>query len=144
MKFLTTTISIILFLGLISSPIILFLRMQKWKGLKYGFLSYMIIALIITAGITWIFAWWAHYSDQLLLSHYGYDFDAMNDTERFSKVADENMDRVKRLEMGYFGIGWPLKAIMTFMIYSPYLLLAYPIGQLIRRKIIKKQHLTTE
>jgi len=100
---------------------------------KIWLLTYLILGLIITAGITWTFAWWTDYSDQLLMSHYGYDFDAMNDTERFGKVLDENLERVKELEIGHFGIGWPLKAIMTYIFYSPYLLIVYLIGKVIRK-----------
>ncbi len=89
----------------------------------------------------WSFAWWADYSDQLLMSHYGYDFDAMNDTERFQNVENENLEKVQQLEIGIFGIGWPLKAIMSFVFYSPYLLIVYISGQLIRRtKRQKKEH----
>tara|TARA_R110001592_G_scaffold106518_1_gene298983 strand:- start:1277 stop:1537 length:261 start_codon:yes stop_codon:yes gene_type:complete len=81
----------------------------------------------------WTFVWWVDYSDRLLMSHYGYDFDAMNDNRRFVNVEPENFEKVKQLEIGYFGIGWPLKAIMTFVFYSPYLLIVYLVGQLIRR-----------
>ena len=30
-----------------------------------------------------VLGWWGSYSNDLLLSYYGYDFDAMNETERF-------------------------------------------------------------
>ena len=96
-------------------------------------MAYLILALLLTARIMWTFAWWADYSDQLLMSHYGYDFDAMNDTERFANVESENLEKVKQLEIGYFGVGWSLKAIMSFVFYSPYLLIIYGVGQLIRR-----------
>lgn len=44
-----------------------------------------------------------------------------------------NIEKVKQLEIGHYGIGWPLKAIMLFPFYSPYLLVVYLIGQLIIR-----------
>ena len=133
MEILTIIISIALLIGLISTPILLFYGVKKWSLIKFDFLTYLILGIIITAGITWTFAWWADYSDQLLMSHYGYDFDAMNDTERFGKVQNENLEKVKQLEIGYFGIGWPLKAIMTYIFYAPYLLIVYLIGQFIRK-----------
>lgn len=75
------------------------------------------------------------------MSHYGYDFDAMNDTERFQNVERENLANIKQLEIGYFGIDWPLKAIMSFVFYSPYLLIVYLIGQVIRKmKRNNKEH----
>ena len=141
MEALTTIISFLLLLGLIAVPIILFVAIKKWNRLKFDFMAYLILGLILTAGIMWTFAWWADYSNQLLMSHYGYDFDAMNDIERFQNVERENLEKVKQLEIGYFGIGWPLKAIMTFVFYSPYLLIVYIIGQFIKRtKRKNKEH----
>ena len=143
METLTTIISFLLLLGLISVPILLFVGIKKWYRLKFDFLTYLITGLIFTAGIMWTFAWWVDFSDQLLISHYGYDFDAMNDTERFANVESENLEKVKQLEIGHFGIGWPLKAIMSFVFYSPYLLIVYGVGQLIRKmKRKKNMHLT--
>jgi hypothetical protein len=140
----TTAISIILLLGLISVPILLFVGIKKWNRPRLNFLTYLTVGLLITAGITWTFAWWADYSDQLLMSQYGYDFDAMNETDRFEKVESENLEKVKQLEIGYFGIGWPLQAIMTFIFYSPYLLMVYLVGQLITRtKRKNKEHAPT-
>ena len=140
METLTVIISITLLIGLISTPILLFYGVKKWSPIKFDFLTYLILGIIITAGITLTFAWWADYSDQLLMSHYGYDFDAMNDTERFGKVQVENLEKVKQLEIGYFGIGWSLKAIMTYIFYLPYLLIVYLIGQLIRRRKLKRNN----
>lgn len=143
MEALSTVISIILLLGLIGAPILLFVVIQKINRLKFRFLIYLILGLITTSGITLTFAWWTDTSNQLLLSHYGYDHYAMNETERFAKVADKNMERVKKLETSLFGVGWPVKAIMTFVFYSPYLLIVYLIGLLISRMKGKKMHLTS-
>lgn len=140
METLTTAVSIILLLGWITVPILLFIGIKKLKRLKFDFMVFLIIGLIVTAVISWTFAWWADYSDQLLMSHYGYNFDAMNETERFEKVKIENFERVKQLEIEYFGIGWPLKAIMTFVFYSPYLPIVYLVGQIITRKGKNKEH----
>ena len=140
MEDLTTIISIALLIGLILTPILLFYGIKKWNPFKFDFLTYLILGIIITAGITWTFAWWADYSDQVLMSHYGYYFDAMNDTERFGNVQSENLEKVKQLEIGYFGIGWPLKAIMSYVFYCPYLLIVYFIGQFIRRMRLKRNN----
>jgi hypothetical protein len=137
METLTFIISITLLLGLILSPILLYLKLKKFK---FSFLTYLILGLAITAGITLTFAWWADYSDQLLLSHYGYDLDAMNDSERYGNVKREDLEKVKQIEIGYFGIGWPLKAIMTYVFYSPYLLIVYLIGITIRKMKQKKNN----
>jgi hypothetical protein len=98
------------------------------------------LGLIITATITLIFAWWTDISNEILLSHYGYDLDAMNDIERFTNVTEENMKRVKTLEISIMGIGWPLKAIMTYVFYSPFLLLVYLITYLFKKYKKEKEH----
>jgi len=92
----------------------------------------------------WIFAWWADYSNILLLKHYNgyvYNPDSGGFQIEYDNVLPENLERVKRLEISVMGIGWPLKAIMSFVFYSPYLLIVYGVGQLIRRvKRKKKKH----
>lgn len=138
METLTTIISFLLLFGLISVPILLFVVIKKWHQLNFEFMIYyFIIGVILTAGIIWVFTWWLDYSNQLLMSYYGYDFNAMNDTVRFKNIEHENLERVKQLEIGYFGVGWPLKAIMFFVLYSPYLLIVYLGGQLLCR--VKKE-----
>jgi len=137
METLTTIISFLLLLGLISVPILLFVGIKKWYRLKFNFLTYLISGLIITAGIMWIFAWWTDYSNILLLKHYnGYVYNPDSDGYQieYDNVLPENLERVKSLEIRVMGIGWSLKAIMSFVFYSPYLLIVYGVGQLIRRK----------
>jgi hypothetical protein len=63
----------------------------------------------------------------------------MNETEFYGKVLLENMDKVKSLETSIMGIGWPLKAILTFVFYSPYLLIIYGVTYLIGRKTRKAE-----
>lgn len=137
MEVLTTIISFLLLLGLISVPILLFVGMTKWYRLKFHFLTYLVSGLIITAGIMSILAWWTDYSNILLLKHYNgyiYNPDSGGYQIEYDSVLPENLDRVKSLEISVMGIGWPLKAIMSFVFYSPYLLIVYGVGQLIRRR----------
>jgi len=127
MEIICTTISFILLIALIVSPLFLIKKLNK-LNVKYNFIVYLISAIIITSVLTLVLGWWAHYSDKLLLSHYGYNFNAMNDNERFENVSIENLDRVKNLEISMMGIGWPLKAIMSYLVYSPYLLIVYIVS----------------
>jgi len=133
MEILTYCVGLILFLGLIAVPILLFIWIHRISRLKFKFPLYLILATIITAGIMLTFSLWADTSNQILLKHYGYNFDGMNETEIFGNVAEDDMQRVNELVQSSSGIGWPLKAIMGFPFYSPYLLIVYLIGQLIRR-----------
>lgn len=136
MEFLVTAISLTLLVGLLISPILL-LRFINRTNIKYKFVSYLTIGVFLTALITIIFAWWSYTSDLLLLKHYGYDIDGMNKTEFYGKVLPENLDKVKSLETSIMGIGWPLKAIITFIFYAPYLLIIYFVTYVIGRKTRK-------
>jgi hypothetical protein len=126
MQIITTTISFILLVALIVFPLFLINKLNK-LNMKYNFIVYLISAIIISSILVLFFAWWSDYSNEILLAHYGYNFDAMNDIERFENVSTENLDTVKNLEMSMMGIGWPLKAIMSYLVYSPYLLIVYII-----------------
>jgi hypothetical protein len=74
----------------------------------------------------------------LLLTHYGYDFDDMNNIERFRNVAPENLAKAKNLRISIMGIGWPLKAFMSYTFYFPYLLIVYFVFVFIQRAKTKK------
>ena len=124
MEFLLSTITFLLLVGLIIGPIIL-LRLLNQTNLKFKFAIFVILSLILTAIITFVFAWWVYTSDLIMLKHYGYDLDGMNETEFYGNVLPEHMEKVKSLEMNIMGIGWPLKAILTWVYYSPYLLLVF-------------------
>lgn len=139
MEDITTNISFLLLVGLVLSPILILLRLNK-SNIRYKFVSYLIISIIITASITWIFAWWSYISDIMLLAHYGYNIDGMNAKEFYGHVAAENMERVKSLEKNIMGIGWPLKAILSYVIYMPYLLLVYLITYVIRKNRKRTTH----
>jgi hypothetical protein len=140
MEILTTIVSFSLLLGIIVSPILVLFRLRKFN-LKSNFIVYLVIGITITSILTLLFAWWSDASNHMLLSHYGYDFEAMNDTERFANVSAQNLERVKRLEASMMGIGWPLKAFMTYVVYAPYLLIVYLITYLLK-KYKKNIHLT--
>ena len=133
-----TIVSFILLGGLIVSPFLILYGLNR-RNTKYKFIAYLTFGTIITATIAFAFAWWADTSNQILLSHYGYDFNAMNEKGRFTKVTFENMERVKSLEISMMGIGWPLKAFMTYVFYSPYLLLVYLIVYIVKRNKEKKE-----
>jgi len=54
------------------------------------------------------------------------------------------MDRVKSLETSIMGIGWPLKAFMTFVFYTPFLLIVYFFSYLIGKNRAKNLNIQTE
>lgn len=91
------------------------------------------ISLFALGILMMIFAWWSYKSDLILLKHYGYNIDGMNDTEFYGNVSPENMEQVRSLETSIMGIGWPLKAIFGYLIFIPYLIFVYSGKMLIKR-----------
>jgi len=132
MEIVVKIISFGLLVGIIGAPILILVRLNK-LNFRYKFAAFLTLALIITSILTLIFAWWSDISNEILLSHYGYDFDAMTDEEKFKQVSKENIERVRQLEISLTGIGWPLKAFMTYKMYLPYLLVVYLITFVIKK-----------
>jgi len=143
MEILIKIITLLLLVGLITTPILLLIGLKK-LNIKNKFLYYLFFGILITSVLTFTIGWWSDASNQILLNHYGYDYDAMNDIERFKNVSEQNMNRVKTLEITMMGIGWPLKAIMAYIFYSPYLLIVYLINYFIKKKklTIRQQNIS--
>lgn len=124
METITTIISLAFFIGLVLSPILIIGVLNK-LNIRFKFIVYLTFGILITVIITLAFAWWLDKSNNMLLTHYGYNIDGMNESEVYGQVAPENKDRVKSLEKSIMGIGWPLKALMTYVVYLPYFLIVY-------------------
>ncbi|MBX9783922.1 MAG: hypothetical protein K2X48_11595 [Chitinophagaceae bacterium] len=133
MESIITIVSFIFIIGLIVTPVIIIWRLKK-QNKKLSLLLYLALGVLTTTALTFVFAWWADISDKILLAHYGYNIDGMNETEFYGQVAPENMKKVKELVTSISGIGWPLKAMMTFVFYLPYLFIIYLISYLIERR----------
>lgn len=138
MEDLNTAIKFTFLIILVISPIILLNKLYK-RDLKMLFISYLITSIAITFSLVLIMAWWSYFSIDLLLSHYGYDYNLLTETERLKNVTTENLDRVKTLKASKMGIGWPLKAILFYVFYSPYLLIAYFASYFYRRAKLSPQ-----
>ncbi|WMW78024.1 hypothetical protein RF683_00845 [Flavobacterium sp. 20NA77.7] len=136
-------ISLTLLTALFISPFFIIWWLNR-LAIRYKFIIYLTIGVLTTAIIFLTFGWWVDISDQMLLEHYGYDFDAMNYTERFGKVSPENMERVKNLEMSIMGIGWPLKVILTYIFYFPYILIVYLLTYFFNKIRLRKQTKTNK
>ena len=132
------TISNFLILGLIIFTPILILIILKRLKTRRTVIIYSLIGLLVLGILMFIFAWWSHESDLILLKHYGYNIDGMNETEFYGNVSPENMEQVNRLVTSVMGIGWPLKAMFGFVMTFPYLIFVYIGKVLIDRIMIKK------
>lgn len=132
MEILIKTITFLFLLGLILSPIFILIKVNKFN-VRFKFIIYLIIGIITSAFIMFAFAWWSNKSNLILLKHYGYNIDGMSETEFYEKVLPENMDKVKNIETSIMGIGWPLKAIMSFPFYIPYLFVVFIIYSSVKK-----------
>ncbi len=133
MNVIITLVSTILLCGLIILPFLILHGLNK-INIKYGFIAYLVIGLLVTSVIMLIFSWWSVVSDEMLLSYYEYDFEALNEVERFANVKPENVERVENIEKSLSGIGWPLKAIFSYALYVPYLFIVYLITYIIKKR----------
>ena len=132
--------SILIFVGLLLSPIIIF-KIVNNRNSKLKFITYLTIGLFATAIISLIFGWWNNTSTIILLEHYnGYHInpDSNSGQVYYDSVLPENLERVKDLERSHMGIGWPLKSIFLFVLFIPYLLIAYFVMYLIDKNRKKK------
>ena len=131
MNIITAIISLFLFFALVAAPIVI---IKRQKNSQNKFLGYFIPTIIITT-ILWIaFAWWADFSNELLLKYYGYNFEGMNAQEYYANVSSEDLEKVHEIERSMGGIGWPLKAIIMAPLFFIYSLVVYFAHRLLWRK----------
>jgi hypothetical protein len=135
MEAIVTVITLLFLIVLILSPIVL-IRFVNKLNIRFKFIVFLIIGLVLMFSINFVFAWWSYTSDMILLKYYGYNIDGMSEQEFYGNVLPENMEKVRSLEISIMGIGWPLKAILSSIFYSPFLLLVYFLNYLTSR--IKK------
>lgn len=139
MEYFIYTISFLFAVILIVFPVFLIYRLKK-QYLDFNLILYIILGIIISSFLFLLFAWWGYYSCEILLSHYGYNFEIiMSDAERIKNVSPENLNRVIFLNNKRMGIGWPLKAIFWEVIYFPYLLIVYALNFFYSKLKLKKK-----
>ena len=130
MEVFVDIVSVLMLCALFLCPIIV-IRYFHRSTVKYKFLAYVAVAGILTVFILTVLAWWRHFSLELLMTHYGYDFDY--DAIPYANVAPEDVERVEQLFNQLMGIGWPLRVIMIYPLYSPYILIVALINHIYER-----------
>lgn len=90
------------------------------KPTKILFLS--INCLMTSAILTFTFAYWSiELSTNILLKNLGYNENGMNEYEYYKNVELESLNKAKEIRESQMGIGWPLKVIFMFVIFTiPY------------------------
>ena len=81
-----------------------------------------IICFIISGILTFVFVYWSiELSNNILLKNLGYNENGMNEFEYYQNVKTEYLKNAKEIRENQMGIGWPLKAIFSFVfIILPY------------------------
>lgn len=136
MEFIVSSINGFFLLIFTLSPFFLKNKTDRLQ-IKNKFLFYFIIALLLSFAVTTLFAWWANYSDELLLKHYGYNFEGMNDMETYVNVSAKDIERVKELVRSNSGIGWPVKTLIISPFVFLYMLVVYLMYYFLKRIINK-------
>lgn len=132
MEDLISTVTFLLMICILLVPFFILNKINKGR-LKYKFLLYFFISIIVTSFLSFLFAWSANTEDLMLLSHYGYNIDGMNQSEFYGNVQPENLERVNSLVTSVMGIGWPLKAIFGCVLFVPYVLFVYLVVFIFRK-----------
>ena len=81
-----------------------------------------------------VFVWWDDYSNQLQMTSLGYNFEGLNEAERFRGVSSEDIEKLSQLEIKLFGIGWHLKGIFGSVVYSLFLIIVYFFGHFLNKR----------
>lgn len=130
---LISSFTSVLLLALILFPLFIVMKLNKLK-FRRSFIFYLILGLIGAFLFIFLIAWWVDFSNKFLLVHYGFDFQAMNDFERYENVKKVDFIEVKELEKQMMGICWPLKAILFYVVfYLPYFIIVFVLNFLAKK-----------
>jgi hypothetical protein len=101
---------------------------------RYHFLIYLLASLVLGGIILTTIGWWQDISITLKIETYGYDLTSMMTTEqRYQNVAPENIEKVDRLLISHYGVGWPLKVMMMYPFYMCYFVVIFFIDWLVKK-----------
>lgn len=139
METIVTILNILIFIILLIHPILI-LKYLKTNNIL-NFIRFFIFCLISSMILCVFAAWWLDKGQKdLLLYFYGYNDEDRFMGDPFKSVKKEHMDKVIELYESGSGIGWPLKAILTYIFYLPYLTIVYLLTYFINKYKMKKKN----
>ncbi len=109
-----------LIITLTSYLLILSIPFVIGKKLKdNNYLILLFLSIVSTFIFSTLSAYWSDdLSAELVYRLYGFDPDGMVESERWTRVITIDDKRtIERIYNGSFGIGWPLKLIMSYVIF---------------------------
>ncbi len=136
----STIETIVLVITLTSGLIILstpFIIGKKLKNNNY--LILLFFSIVLTFIFSTLSAYWSEdLSAELIYKVYGFDSYGMVESERWTReIHIDDKRTVERIYNGSFGIGWPLKLIMSYVIFIiPYNLVVCGIIYGYKRKAL--------
>lgn len=113
-EILFSIISVTIFILILAMP---FIVSKKLKNKNYFLL--VTITLIITFILFTFMVYWAEeLSNELIYQLYGFDSYNMGMEDPWTKeVSNKSKETILSIYNGSFGIGWPLKVILGYIIY---------------------------
>lgn len=131
-EILFTIISFFTFLLILATPLLI---IRKLKNKNYFLLVF--ISLILTFILfTFLVYWSEELSKELIYKLYGFDTYKMGMEDPWTKViSNKSKETIMRIYNGSFGIGWPLKVILSYIFYLiPYNLISCGIIAVIQNR----------
>lgn len=101
--------------------------------IKYPILLHFIHITLSFTIFSFFIAWWSHFSVEIVMYSYGYNFYGYDSTEYYKNVKPENLEKVKKIKEKIMGIGWPLVAIFRFVFFYPFALIIYFIINIFKK-----------
>ncbi|MEZ5757917.1 MAG: hypothetical protein R3D86_06825 [Emcibacteraceae bacterium] len=137
MEFLNTIINYVFSLAIVITPILAYFKIPTGNT-RERILSINLYSLPIILILLIMVCYWPSYYQGYQLENLGYDQFGMSEAERLANVAPEFHDRATMIYNSNFGIGWPLRVIMGFMLILPYPTMVMLLISAIQKKLPTK------
>lgn len=136
LEFLLWIPSIILILTIILLPFFVVRTLTVSINNKFTrLISTFSLTLIASFVLTFLLVYYSvEFSNDLIVTKYGFNFNGMNEEEYYKNVSSENLIRLKAIRNSQMGIGWPLKALFAFVLFTLPINLIVSIVYGIKRK----------
>jgi hypothetical protein len=123
---------------LASSLIVLSTPFVIGKKLKHNnYIVLLFFSLVASFVLSALTAYWAEdLSSELIYKLYGFDPYGMDESERWtSEITIEDRKTIERIYEGSFGMGWPIRLIISYVIFMiPYNLVVCGVMYGFKRK----------
>jgi hypothetical protein len=119
------------YLLILSTPFLLsrFIKTNK-------FFLLLFVSIVLTFILSAVSTYWSEdLSDKLMYILYSFDDSGMSDEERLRNVNEENRTTIQEIYNRSFGIAWPLKLLMMYVILLiPYNVVSCGLIYLFKRR----------